>query len=91
MPPDAPPVPPDAPWTPLEPRGALLTPGMSSLTILNHPGSSWVIFEPFGYEIGPHILSNPATLTPKGIEAKLNELECESDIFPQNEGQSRQI
>ena len=30
------------------PPGAPLTPGMSSLATLNHTGSLWVIFEPFG-------------------------------------------
>ena len=40
--------PPDAPWWPPGPPGAPLTPGMSSWTIVSHPGSFWVIFDPSG-------------------------------------------
>ena len=32
-------VPPGAPWRPPEPPGAPMTPGMSSQTIVSHPGS----------------------------------------------------
>ena len=40
---------PDPPWSPLVPPGppgAPMTPGMSSQTIVSHPGSLWVIFDP---------------------------------------------
>ena len=41
-------APPGAPWCPPGPPGAPLTPGMSSWTIVSHPGSFWVIFDPSG-------------------------------------------
>ena len=41
-------APPGAPWCPPGPPGAPLTPGMSSWTIVSHPGSLWVIFDPSG-------------------------------------------
>ena len=41
-------APPGAPWCPPGPPGAPLNPGMSSWTIVSHPGSLWVIFDPSG-------------------------------------------
>ena len=41
-------APPGAPLCPPGPPGAPLTPGMSSWTIVSHPGSFWVIFDPSG-------------------------------------------
>ena len=41
-------APPGAPWCPPGPPGAPLTPGMSSWTIVSHPGSLWVILDPSG-------------------------------------------